>query len=265
MSVPAVSVVRGLVLQLAKDGQGCRLLQAALDEGDSSMRRSLVSEFRGHVLDALESPHANHVLQRAVELMPPASTSFILDEFAVNWDMSYVVRHKFGCRLLERIFEHFTACPCTNVALEFFLSNGAFGDISEHCSHMFGTHVMQHLMEYGTYEQQCLVSRALWCDLRKSALDEYAVGVLDKALTFLPHKDQQALASAIVELDHLLPRMAMSWRGQPAAERLVRIAEGSLLKKATRQLAEHDQALKRSKGGRALLAIVARKSESSCI
>lgn len=225
------------------------------------MRKSLVSELRGHVLDALESPHANHVLQRVVELMPPASTSFILDELAANWDMSQVVQHKFGCRLLERIFEHFTACPRTNEALEFFLSNGAFGDLSEHCSHMFGTHVMQHLMEYGTYTQQCLVSSALWHDLRKAALDEYAVGVLDKALTFLPREDQQALAAAILELDGLLPRMAMSWRGQPAAERLLRIAEGSMLSDALRQIAENQQCLKRSKGGRAVLALAARKNQ----
>jgi len=259
--VSPLSLVQGIVLPLALDGKGCRLLQVVLEEADSASCKELVSELRGHVREALDSPHANHVLQRVIELVPPRSVQFILDELASSWDMSAVVQHRFGCRLLERMFEHFTACPSAASTLDFFLANGAFGDLKGHCYHMFGTHVMQHMMEYGSYEQQLLVCNALRSDLRKAALDEFAVGVLDKALTYLPLMDQQVLAQEILQQQGLLPRMAMCWRGQPAAERVIRIVEGAALSDALSQIGSHQQALRRSKGGRTLLTMANKRGQ----
>lgn len=235
------------------------MLQFALEIADSVEQKELIDEFRGHVREALDSPHANHVLQRAIELVPPHAVQFILDELAGSWDMSSIVQHRFGCRLMERILEHFTACPSARSALDFFLANGAFGDLSAHCHHMFGTHVMQHLMEYGSYEQQLMVCAGLRADLQKAASNEFAVGVLDKALTYLPVADQQVLAREILQRDGLLVRMAMCWRGQPAAERVVRVVEGVLLSDALDQLVGAEQALKKSKGGRSVLALATKR------
>merc|ERR1711967_231450 len=115
--------------------------------------------------------------------MAPTATRFLLDELMRTWDLASVVQHKFGCRLLERVFEHFTASVEASQDLTFYLSSGLFGDVSAHCFHIFGTHVMQHALEYGSAEQQNIVWQALNCNLRKAAVDEYAVSVLDKALT----------------------------------------------------------------------------------
>merc|ERR1711998_21902 len=190
----------------------------AMETCDSFARREFLMEFKGHVRRALESPHANHVLQRAVELMAPKTTRFLLDELMRTWDLASVVQHKFGCRLLERVFEHFTASAEASQDLTFYLSSGLFGDVAAHCFDIFGTHVMQHVLEYGTAEQQCVVWQALRGDLRRAAMDEYAVGVLDKALTFLPRAEQQSLAKCLVEQE-VFHNMALSWRGQSAAER----------------------------------------------
>lgn len=257
--VPPLALVQGIVVPLALDGRGCRLLQLVLEEADASSRKELIVELHGHVREALDSPHANHVLQRVIELVPPRTVQFILDELASCWNMSSVVQHRFGCRLLERIFEHFTGCNDARSSLDFFLVNGAFGDLEAHCYHMYGTHVMQHLMEYGTYEQQLLVCSCLRDDLRKAARDEFAVGVLDKALTYLPLQDRQSLARCILEQEGLLPHMAMCWRGQPAAEQVLRIAEGEVLTEALNQLTAHQHALRKSKGGRTVLAMANKK------
>lgn len=258
--VPPGRLVYGMVVSLALDSRGCWLLQDAMDTCDSCSRRELLMEFKGHVRKALESPHANHVLQRAVELMPPKSTRFLLDELTRTWDLASVVQHKFGCRLLERVFEHFTASVEASQDLTFYLSSGLFGDVAAHCFHSFGTHVMQHVLEYGTAEQQLVVWQALKGDLRRAAMDECAVGVLDKALTFMPHSEQQNLAQSLVEQE-VFHNMALSWRGQSAAERLLSIAEGPLLVTVLAQLEVHRSALRRSKSGRAILALAAKRSQ----
>merc|ERR1719428_1207045 len=104
-------------MQLSMDQDGCRLLQSALEVGDSCVRASIASEFGGHVCDAMESPHAHHVLQRIIELMQPNSVCSTLHELQSKWSPAFVARHRFGCRVLERVIEHFPACQHAGLEL----------------------------------------------------------------------------------------------------------------------------------------------------
>ncbi len=76
--VPAYKLLRGFVLQLALDDRGSLLVQSVLDRSNTDTRERLASELRGHVLEAVESPHANHVVQRVVALTAPHFASFVL-------------------------------------------------------------------------------------------------------------------------------------------------------------------------------------------
>jgi hypothetical protein len=58
----------------------------------------------GHVREAIESPHANFVLQKLIETMPPSFTSFVLDE--IRGHVDWAARHRFGCRVVARLVEH---------------------------------------------------------------------------------------------------------------------------------------------------------------
>jgi len=251
--MPSAVVVQGLVVQLSMDQDGCRLLQSALESGDGAERAAMSMEFYGHVCDALESPHAHHVLQRIVELMPPSSVSFILRELQNKWSPAFVARHRFGCRVLERVIEHFPACPHAGAELAYFLES-VIQDAASHCYHSFSTFVMQHILEYGSVEQQRAIVRSLSLDLWRAALDMHAVGALDKALSFQPLEDQVALASLILDSEGLLTRMALTRKGLPVARRLLRVIDGSNLEQARRQLSGDAAKLARSKGGKALLS-----------
>jgi hypothetical protein len=252
-SLPSAVVVQGLVVQLSMDQDGCRLLQSALETGDGAERAAMSMEFYGHVCDALESPHAHHVLQRIVELMPPSSVSFILHELQYKWNPTFVARHRFGCRVLERVIEHFPACPHAGSELAYFLE-GILQDAAPHCYHSFSTFVMQHILEYGSVDQQRAIVNSLCSDLWRAALDMHAVGCLDKALSFQPFEDQVALASAILDSEGLLTRMALTRKGLPVARRLLRVIDGANLEQARRQLSGDAAKLARSKGGKALLS-----------
>jgi len=255
-SMPSAVVVQGLVVQLSMDQDGCRLLQSALETGDGAERAAMSMEFYGHVCDALESPHAHHVLQLIVQLMPPSSVSFIIHEMQYKWSPTFVARHRFGCRVLERVIEHFPACPHAGAELAYFLE-GILQDAALTagcCYHSFSTFVMQHILEYGSVDQQRAIVTSLCSDLWKAALDMHAVGCLDKALSFQPFEAQVALASAILDSEGLLTRMALTRKGLPVARRLLRVIDGANLEQARRQLSGDAAKLARSKGGKALLS-----------
>jgi len=73
-------------------------------------------------------------------------------------------------------------------------------------------------------------------------------------LSFQPFEDQCALATAILNEDGLLTRMALTRKGLPVARRLLRVIDGVNLEEARRQLSGDAAKLARSKGGKALLS-----------
>lgn len=232
MTIPADVVLHKKAFQLSMDQDGSRLVQAALQACDQKVQLSIIADLQGHVCEMISSPHANHVLQRIIELLPPGAVGFIFSEMAAKWSPDFVAKHKFGCRVLERMIEHFPselAFPEWAHFLDRLLDNAG-----PHCYHSFATFIMQHLMEHGTEKHRRKIAAAVTQELERAASDSHASGVLDKALCFLPPEEQVNLSSKILEIEGLLARMIIANR--PAAERLLRVASGPLMVEAHRQL-----------------------------
>lgn len=240
--------VRGRVMQLSLDPQGCRVVQRALEDVPDLEQAILVAELHGHVSDAVESPHANHVLQRCIEVMRPCLVTFILDELVAYRPAGEMARHRYGCRVLERVIEHLPPAAVKSLISELMEEAG------ELSKHQFGNFVIQHILEHGDSPQRRRVVIALCSEIASIAADPYACGVLDKALTYAPYEDQHRLAVAVLECSGLLLGMACTKRGAPTAEQLLRVARGAYLVDARRQLLLGVDKLKRTKHGRHLLS-----------
>lgn len=245
-----IQSLQGRVLELALDARGCRLLQRALELGDDQQQVLLANELRGHVCEALESPHANHVLQQAIELMRPSAVHFIVPELRRWGKPSALARHRYGCRVLERLIEHF---PPNDLAL--FI--GEVLDEALHlCRHVYGNFVMQHVLEHGEQSQKRHIIDVICSDLAGVALDQHACSVLDKALSYGSPSDQLLLAEQVINEPGLLASMATMRGGFAATQRLFRVVGGRLLEEARSQLAAQAQEIQRTKHGRALIGAV---------
>ena len=67
----------GRVWELSQDSKGCRDVQLAIEQATDELRRLLVAEVAGHVLDAMRCPHANHVLQKCITSSRPESENLM--------------------------------------------------------------------------------------------------------------------------------------------------------------------------------------------
>jgi len=242
-----LGMLKGKVQRFAMDPRGCRVLQRVLELAADEEQADIASELRGHVCEALESPHGNHVLQRCVELMRPSGVAFILRELFADRKPSSIARHRFGCRLMERLIEHFPPeqlAECISDILH---------DAPELCKHVYGNFVMQHVLEHGDQGQRMLVIKALRQDLDRIAIDPHACSVLDKALSYGVLADQRELARAILKHENLLADMAAQRGGFAATQRLFKVADQEMLLDAKRQLQVKAHDIQRSKHGKALL------------
>ena len=65
---------------LASSKHGTRVVQAAMDVAEAPDKQLLTNVFKGRVWYALKSPHANHVLQKIIALMPPDKMQFVFED-----------------------------------------------------------------------------------------------------------------------------------------------------------------------------------------
>jgi hypothetical protein len=166
--------------------------QIVLKEASGHDAALLASSMQGHVRRASKSKHANYVVQKMVEVMPMAHTSFVAEELlGVAYETAC---HRFGCRLLCRILEHWSQSDRATLALlEELLVNA-----EELCSHTFGSYVIRHILEFGLPQHKHCVAAALLPQAAWLAKHKMASHVVEAALTSCSFEDQQTLAEVLL-------------------------------------------------------------------
>eukprot|EP00928_Gymnodinium_smaydae_P052633 TRINITY_DN3667_c0_g1_i1.p1 TRINITY_DN3667_c0_g1~~TRINITY_DN3667_c0_g1_i1.p1 ORF type:complete len:494 (+),score=118.30 TRINITY_DN3667_c0_g1_i1:31-1482(+) len=237
----------GNVVESSLDAEGTRRVQEALEVADNRACIQIVEELRGRVRELAESKHANHVLQVAITQLPPDSVAFVQQEL-LNWlPPAELAKHPYGCRMLERLIEHFPAAAIKPIA------DGLLADTSSLSRHQYGNFVVQHLMEHGNDLQRRHIAQTFCKDL-SLASHQHASGVLDKVLTYGSTIDQLSLAQKLLQTDGLVVQMASLRSGLAPTERLFKVIRNHhLMERAKEQLIEGAPRLFHTKHGRFLL------------
>lgn len=151
--------------------------QHALEEASTAEAAALVTSLHGHVLVAMHCMYANYVLQKIIEIMPAASSSFIAHELLCCGHK--VARHKFGCRILCRLLEH--SSPSDPDVAQ--LLNEVLDDAAQLSQHCFGNYVIAHFLTMGHPDHQKKVLNALRPNLFNIAKTKKGSQVVGVALT----------------------------------------------------------------------------------
>jgi len=224
--------LRQATLQLAVSLRGCRIVQKALEVAAGEDRTALVDQLRGHVRKLLESPHGNHVLQKCIEVMPADNLQFVVNELAAypkGW--AAIARHRFGCRVIERLLEH-----CSQEMTD-LLMLAVIADAHTLCCHPFGNYVIQHVLEYGSKEHRSQVVSALLADdILALAQHRMASNVIQKALEHCGPKEQQAIGHAILSVPGSVLTLRCSRYGRHSVRQLIAVLPPMLREEALRQL-----------------------------
>jgi hypothetical protein len=182
---------RGSMLRLSLHPEGCRRVQAAIENAKQSDAAELVAELRGCVWKAITSPHGNHVIQKMIEVLPPSLVAFVGEELrGLSAETS---RHKFGCRVMCRLLEHSPTEPSTIA-----LVDEALKDARDLCSHTFGHHVFQSILVHGLPRQRQHIAATLSAELQNSPCQRNLFYVLQTALENCSAQQHADLALVIL-------------------------------------------------------------------
>lgn len=211
------------VWTLSRDAAGCRKVQDALEAAGEDERVAIANELQGHICEALRCPHANFVLQKCITVLRPTYLQFIVDEVLNKGQeaVSQAARHKYGCRIIQRLLEH---CSPTQVDK---LADALLEDSLPSCLHPYGNYVMQHLLEHGCETHRRRLLLILQQEASQLGSDHCACAVLGKAMTVAPREEQGPLAKALLRVPGLLSQMSHTRHGHQVAKLVLRALEGS--------------------------------------
>lgn len=247
-----VESVIGNVWKLSQTATGCRKVQAEFENGLNCARVAIASELRGHVWKSVESPHANFVLALCIEKLTPDASQFIVDELK-SWKgaPAYLARHKFGCRIFERLLEH---CPMqVKGMIDELLINESIARTL--CMDSFGNYMMQHIFEHGYEDQKRALAELLSTCASNLCDNENAIAVIAKALECAPFQERQVLARVLLRDERQFVKLALRRFGNVAVQAILKMSgqEGRTLQQFVR---DHEKQLKTCRHGRAVLKIV---------
>lgn len=211
----ALEGLRAAFARLAWGAQGCRVAQAALDAAGEGEGLELAAELRGRIREALGSPHANFVVQRIVEVLPPAEVDFIVEE--LTGAAVETAQHRFGCRVLCRLLEH---CPHSQTEC---LVKEILGEAAVLCRHSYGHYVVRHILELGTSWQKRALVEAFVKDPLGLASHRCGSSVVEHALEHASEEDRQVLVRALLRDANSFARLASTRYGSYVARTLSRL------------------------------------------
>jgi len=173
---------------LASTPHGSRVIQECIESSPQTSLR-LLATFRGSVLQAAMSHHANFVLQKYINDLPSEAVRFFIEELCDH--TMHVARHVTACRVLQRLIEH-----CPHQFMEPLYENLLLG-ASELFNHKFGNYVMQRLLEHGNAEVRSRLAGMI-CSNAGSLVRQWAsCNVVRCAFMHCSAEDVRKMAHAI--------------------------------------------------------------------
>jgi mRNA-binding protein PUF3 len=241
----AGSVV-GNVLSFSRSSEGSRRVQDALDNASSDMEREiLVKEMHGHALSAMRCPHANHVLQKCISLMPATSLQFMVDEIVKTAGLvKKVAMHRYGSRVIQQLLGKCEASQLTKLA-EALLQDA----VALSC-HTFGNYSIQRLIRFGTAQQQYRCVRILEQNMGSIAWTTHGVAVVGAAMEHTSSTDRIWVARALLQDPKLLPHLAQKRHGASLVAQIMSELQGEERAQACRSLMVSVSELRASRYGR---------------
>jgi hypothetical protein len=242
----AIEALTGSIAELSFDASACRVVQKAIEFAEEEDVVALCSELKGLVREAIHSPHANHVVQKMVEVLPASSLGFVAEE--ILGAGAEFARHRYGCRVFSRLVQRQSE---TSIMHMDELIDELLPCASDLARHTFGHHVIEVVLQTGNAYQLHMIFSALTSDLMRNAKNRNATYVVERALTCCADDDKLVLVQELIGTPDSLIALVENQFGCYVAKALLKF-EGEIFDKMLSQIEAAAPELQKSKYGRRL-------------
>ncbi|KAI5122952.1 hypothetical protein M0805_006833 [Coniferiporia weirii] len=183
------STMEGHILTLSLQMYGCRVVQKAVEYVLPEQQAAFVKELDAHVLKCVKDANGNHVIQKLIERVSSDRLGFVQAFRGSVYDLS---THPYGCRVLQRCFEHLSEEQTRPLLDE--LHKYTINLMQD----QFGNYVVQFVLEKGPYQDRLLIIAKLRGQMLQMAKHKFASNVCEKALVTADSESRRLLIEEIM-------------------------------------------------------------------
>ncbi|KIM65290.1 hypothetical protein SCLCIDRAFT_113342 [Scleroderma citrinum Foug A] len=196
------NTMEGHILTLSLQMYGCRVVQKAVEFILPEQQGAFVKELDPHVLKCVKDANGNHVIQKLIERVSPDRLGFVTAFRGNVYDLS---THPYGCRVLQRCFEHLPeeqTRPLMDELQKYMINL---------MQDQFGNYVVQFVLEQGKPHDRCQVIAKLRGQMLNMARHKFASNVCEKALVTASQEERRGLVEEIIapKADGVSPIVSM--------------------------------------------------------
>merc|ERR1719272_865954 len=240
----AMDALHGSIDELSFEASACRVVQMAFEYGDEDTVVDMANELKGHMIAAMKDPHANHVVQKMIDFLPPSRTAFVIEE--IRGCAVEIARHRHGCRALCRLVQRQSHASMVGIIDELL------PEIAEMSRHTYAHYVVEAILDNGSPDHLRTIAMALRSNLGRNAKHRTGTHVIEKALLRCEADDCDAMMLELFHDASAIISLVESQFGCHVAKSLLR-KPGSHVRQALGFLEEAKPFLEKTKYGRRLL------------
>lgn len=107
-------------IELAKDRQGCCVLQTCLTHSDDEQKKKLMNEISSYSLLLSNDPYGNYVIQFILDLNDQRTTATVLNQLKGHYE--HLSMQKFSSNVVEKCLKHVGENNCAQIIEELMIS-----------------------------------------------------------------------------------------------------------------------------------------------
>jgi len=215
----ALQWVSEMILPLAKDAEGCRLVQKAMQVGTPVYLLQLLGSLRGHTNEVAQSMHGNCILQTFIEMVPSEQLQFIIAEMlGSNCSILSMARQSLGCHRLGWLVKH-----CKPWQTELLIKK-VLSDTGSLCRHQFGHLLLQYILQYGSSIHRSAIAHVVVADIISLSTHRHASKVVSCTLAHCSPEDVERITHALLHDEQQLQILSRKEYGSSIAREVKRRA-----------------------------------------
>eukprot|EP01086_Lenisia_limosa_P008610 TRINITY_DN3050_c0_g1_i1.p1 TRINITY_DN3050_c0_g1~~TRINITY_DN3050_c0_g1_i1.p1 ORF type:complete len:468 (+),score=78.06 TRINITY_DN3050_c0_g1_i1:150-1553(+) len=187
--------LKGNCIRFAHHMYGCRVIQSAVKVLKRDIRTKIVQEFHGNILTVVVDQHANHCVQRIIQMAhdteDPQMMQFIVDEMIP--DIKSLSVHSYSCRVLQRLLEFSSIGQLRQLAAPLL------NDLDDLCTNSYGNYIVQHMLEFCRFGPHSEIQTYLLSNVIQFSKDKFASHIVEKAVSLGGKAFKHAVVAAFVE------------------------------------------------------------------
>ncbi|KAF6142401.1 hypothetical protein GIB67_033828 [Kingdonia uniflora] len=188
--------LRGYVIEMTKDQNGCRFLQKKFEEGKKEDIELIFSELKDGISELMVNPFGNYLVPKLLEVCNDQQITEMLCSMSRNeCRIVYICLDPYGTRSMQKLMDHISEHP----QLRSWFMSAVRPGVKRLSMNNNGHHIIQLCLQKFNYEDYQYLLETVASNCVEIGTNQYGCCVVQKSLEYSHGETKARILTSIIE------------------------------------------------------------------